>query len=130
MCDICSRAVREQFPEWSNEESTQALLEGWDLFTTDRDPASEVHEWKDGKPYGHHPFELQYYVDLEEDTGLTWPFSPPGDQAAMLYVVRRALDPDGELHRKALRFLARYSPRELECIQYYAAEAGVALPTL
>lgn len=92
-------------PVWSNEDSAAAAEQGWAIFTTSRDVASEK-ELVNGKPYGHRPFELQ----RDDEMGVF-----EDDAAAHVFVRDAAAKGDG-LAQRALAYLQVVSPLEYEAI--------------
>lgn len=91
--------------EWTHEDSCYAIGQGWEIFSTSRDPAEALFT-SDGTPYGYRPFELQKLDDADA-------FST--DQEAWAHVVSRAAAGDA-LSQKALAFLAENSPDEYNAI--------------
>lgn len=79
-------------PAWTDADSLQAMLEGWDIFAV-----------------GHNYYELQQ--DDERDL-----FG--SDAAAWKYVCEQAAA-GGDLHQRALEFLKENSPHEYDAIQRY-----------
>lgn len=99
--------------QWPVACQEAALAEGWDLFSTDRDPRDELGV-VNGKPYGYRPFELQRY----EEAGIF-----AADQDAWRFVWYRAQD-GSPLHQQALAFLQQESPEEYTAIALSVTPPG------
>lgn len=97
---------------WTPEDIAAAQRQGWDIFSTNRDPETEK-ELVNGKPYGHRPFELQR--DDEQEV-----FANDAEAHAFVRAAAQNGDP---VAVRALAFLEKYSPAE-----YAAVMAAPPMP--
>jgi hypothetical protein len=102
--------IQEMESAWTHLESNLAVSQGWDIFETNRDPATEL-QLVNGKPYGHRPFEIQRVDEMDVFAG---------DDEAHAFV-RAAAEKGDQLAGRALAFLQAYSPLE------HAAICSIAL---
>jgi hypothetical protein len=103
---------------WPRSYQAQALMEGWDVFHTDR-LKSEKLTTDDGKPYGYRPYELQALVEHHYNGNKKFGHHRwKRDQSAWQWVVRRARA-GSRVHRQALGFLKDRSPDEYTAIMAY-----------
>lgn len=91
----------KQDDDWTPGDSTAAIAQGWEIFSTDRDPGIPLMT-ADGKRYGHRPFELQAVDEMNIFKD---------DHEAWRFVKNQALSGD-QLALKALSFLLAKSPEE------------------
>jgi hypothetical protein len=90
---------------WSQQDSADAIAQGWEIFSTDRAP-SDHPVTADGSDYGYRPFELQAINEsgVFEDDPSAWKFvtekASRGDQLAL----------------RAMEFLRINSPAEYSAI--------------
>jgi hypothetical protein len=109
------RTPEEAIAEWHTQFNTDAIRDGWEIFSTGRDPddKSVTEQIVNGEPYGYRPFELQA---IEESDIFN------SDAEAQVHVVRKALCQNTKMELATLKFLATYSPPEFEAVMRSYAE--------